>query len=54
MMNYRKSYNPYLKGLRPRKFFPTIKRNTDKDTMTKDVRKFDPDWNRDKQTKKRA
>lgn len=54
MMNYRKSYNPYLKGLRPRKFFPTVKRNTDKDNMTRDIRKFDPEWNKKSVEKKRA
>jgi len=48
MLTYRKSYNPYLRGLRPRKFFPEVKRLTDMDTMTKDIRRFDPEWNKGK------
>jgi len=54
MINHRKYSNPYLRGLRPRKFFPTVKRLLDEETVTKDVRKFDPEWNKDKVIKKRA
>lgn len=53
-MTYRKSYNPYVRGLRPRRFFTQTRELSDKESTTKDVRKFNPDWNKGKSDKKRA
>jgi len=44
MMNLRKYSNPYLKELKPRKFFPDVKESSNSKSRTRDIRKYNPDW----------
>lgn len=44
MNNFRKTYNPYLKGLRPKKFFGKRIDLGKKVIILTDKRKFDPEW----------
>lgn len=44
MNKFRKTYNPYLKGLRPKRFFSKRIELGRKEIMLSDLRKFNPDW----------
>ena len=45
---YRKLYCPYTRGLRGRDFLSEFKKRKKKNRETKDKRRFDPEWNKDK------
>lgn len=44
MINSHYSRNPFIKGLKPRKFFEQSLEDLKKSQMRKDGRKFNPDW----------
>ena len=46
MLNFKRGWNPYLSGLKPRKFFSTISEDVKRSQFTKDGRQFNPDWNK--------
>ncbi|NNE15384.1 MAG: hypothetical protein HKO66_14420 [Saprospiraceae bacterium] len=46
MTGFRRSYNPYLKGNRPRKFFRKLKKLLDESKILKSKKKYDPNWNK--------
>ena len=44
MLHLKRSSNPYLKGLRPRKFFQGVSKQLRRNELIGDKRKFNPNW----------
>jgi len=52
MSNLKRPNNPYLRGLRPKRFMSDREELMRENKRVRDIRKFDPDWNKGKRVRR--